>query len=186
MPQLQEKHEKFVRNYLVTRNATASAKAAGYSQISASVTGSKLLKNPDIIARIAELDSTGVTDIDVILEIEKQYEYAKNNNHTQSALKALELLTKVKDGIETENPKSIKDLEEDIVRSLEILGEERAMRILMKCSFFSMSADDEEASKTEMSPNEDTEEMSASDDIEEVDMSYDISTETIEEEKPKE
>jgi hypothetical protein len=60
------------------------------------------------------------------------------------------------------------------------------MRILMKCSFFSMSADDEEASKTEMSPDEDTEEMSASDDIEEVDMSYDISTETIEEEKPKE
>jgi hypothetical protein len=49
-----------------------------------------------------------------------------------------------------------------------------------------MSADDEEASKTEMSPDEDTEEMSASDDIEEVDMSYDISTETIEEEKPKE
>jgi hypothetical protein len=37
-----------------------------------------------------------------------------------------------------------------------------------------------------MSPDEDTEEMSASDDIEEVDMSYDISTETIEEEKPKE
>jgi len=49
-----------------------------------------------------------------------------------------------------------------------------------------MSPEDEETSKTEMSPDEDTEEMSASDDIEEVDMSYDISTETIEEEKPKE
>lgn len=132
-----ERQEKFARHYVVTRNATESARAAGYAEGTAQAQGYRLVNSPDVAARIAELEKNGISDIDVMAEIEKQYEYAKNNNHTQSALKALELLSKVKGGIAVENPKTIKELEEDIVKSLEILGEERTMKILVRCSFLS-------------------------------------------------
>jgi phage terminase small subunit len=46
-------HELFVANYLKSKNATAAARAAGYSEKSASVQGSRLLKNPYISAAIS-------------------------------------------------------------------------------------------------------------------------------------
>lgn len=144
-----ERQEKFARHYVVTRNATESAKAAGYAEGTAQAQGYRLVNSPDVAARIAELEKNGISDIDVLAEIEKQYEYAKNNNHTQSALKALELLSKVKGGIAVENPKTIKELEEDIIKSLEILGEERTMKLLVRCSFLSRKSGEDEESEDE-------------------------------------
>lgn len=144
-----ERQEKFARHYVVTRNATESARAAGYAEGTAQAQGYRLVNSPDVAARISELEKNGISDIDVMAEIEKQYEYAKNNNHTQSALKALELLSKVKGGIAVENPKTIKELEEDIIKSLEILGEERTMKLLVRCSFLSRGKEQDATADSE-------------------------------------
>ena len=50
---------------------------AGYSETSAHNQGSRLLREQDCIERIAELSSDITTDIDVINELEKQYDIAK-------------------------------------------------------------------------------------------------------------
>ena len=44
--QLKEKQEKFCQNYVLHKNATRAAKDAGYSDISAHNTGSRLLQDP--------------------------------------------------------------------------------------------------------------------------------------------
>lgn len=49
------KQEKFVTNYLETGNATQSAKEAGYSSGSASVTGSRLLQNKAVATVIDDI-----------------------------------------------------------------------------------------------------------------------------------
>jgi len=138
----QKKHEKFCQAYVLYRNATESAKAAGYSARSAYNQGSRLLKNPEIQQRIEDLEKEMETSVNVLAEIENQYNIAKNNNHTNSALKALELLAKVKVKDEEELPATIEDLEADIIKCLETLGEVRATKLLLKCSWF-QDIDDE-------------------------------------------
>ena len=136
MGDLNERQEKFAQAYVLYNNATEAAKAAGYSATSAYNQGSRLANDPKIMDRIEELRKEMETKIDVVSEIETQYTYAKNNNHTQSALKALELLSKINMGREQDAPQTIKELEDDIVKSLEVLGEERATRLLLRCSWF--------------------------------------------------
>ena len=53
---LKEKHEKFCQNYILHRNATRAAKDAGYSEVSAHNTGSRLLQDTAIQERIEELN----------------------------------------------------------------------------------------------------------------------------------
>ena len=139
----QKKHEKFCQAYVLYRNATEAAKAAGYSARSAYNQGSRLLKNADIQQRIEDLEKEMETSVNVLAEIENQYNIAKNNNHTNSALKALELLAKVKVKDEEELPATIEDLEADIIKCLETLGEVRATKLLLKCSWF-QDIDDED------------------------------------------
>lgn len=132
---INEKHEKFCQAFVLTNNAAASARQAGYSARSSHNQGHRLLQMPHIINRIDNLKKEMETNINVISEIEEQYNFAKTNNHTQSALKALELLTKVKTKTEDESPKTVEELEADIIKSLELLGEDRANRIFLKCSW---------------------------------------------------
>lgn len=133
---LLEKHEKFAQNYVLYRNATEAAKAAGYSPRSAANQGHRLANDPKIKERIEELEKELETKINVIEEIEQQYVEAKQNKHTNTALKALELLSKVNTKKEEVVPSSIKELENDIIKYLEILGEERATSIFLRCSWF--------------------------------------------------
>ena len=56
---------------------------------------------------------------------------------TNSAIKALEVLSRIRSTKEEEAVKSIAELEQEIVNSLEILGEERTSKIFMNCSWFS-------------------------------------------------
>ena len=46
--------------------------------------------------KIKELEKKFEQGVDVVKEIEQQYEYAKQKNYTNSSLKALELLVKVR------------------------------------------------------------------------------------------
>ena len=93
---LNEKQEKFCQNYILHRNATEAAKAAGYSPESAKNQGYRLLQNSEIKTRVEELESELTTTVDVISEVERQYSVAKEGKHTNSALKALELLSRVR------------------------------------------------------------------------------------------
>jgi phage terminase small subunit len=142
---LDTKREKFCQAYVLYRNATEAAKAAGYSERSAYNQGSRLLKSPKIQERIENLEKEMETNIDVISEIEAQYKYAKDNNNTGSALKALELLSRAKGKDDDEEaPKTVKELEAEIIRSLEILGEQRATALFLACSWFVSPPDQEE------------------------------------------
>ena len=76
------------------------------------------------------------TNVNVINELESQYEYAKSNGHTNSAIKALELLSRVRGTSGDTNSNLDSDaLESAIVGCLNVLGEEQVISILSKCDF---------------------------------------------------
>ena len=58
MAELNLKQEKFCQAYVVLRNATESAKSAGYSAVSAHTQGHRLVQREDIKERIEELEGT--------------------------------------------------------------------------------------------------------------------------------
>ena len=133
---LTDKQERFAQAYVLHRNATEAAKAAGYSARSAYNQGYRMLKNTEIIERIADLENELETNIDVIHEIENQYTFAKNNGHTNSAIKALELLSRIRGAKSDKNTDMSKEgLETTIVESLKILGKEKVVDLLKKCEY---------------------------------------------------
>ena len=141
---LKDKQEKFAQAYVLYRNATEAAKVAGYAPRSAYNQGSRLLKLVEVKERIEDLEKEMETSIDYVAEIEKQYTYATNNNHTNSALKALELLSRLRTPTDEDAPTTIEELEEDIIKSLELLGEDRTINIFTKCSWFNEKEEQEE------------------------------------------
>lgn len=54
---LKAKHALFVQAYLITKNASESARRAGFSAHTAGITGYKLLKNPRIKAEIDRIQA---------------------------------------------------------------------------------------------------------------------------------
>ncbi len=54
---LSAKRESFGHQYSASHNATAAAKAAGYSELRAGRTGYELLQRPDVAALVRELDA---------------------------------------------------------------------------------------------------------------------------------
>ena len=130
--QLKERQEKFCQAYLISRNATSAAKEAGYSERSAYNQGYELLKKPEIQRRLEELEEEYSTDVDVISELEKQYEQAKTNGNGQTALKALELLSRVRgNNAEDEGPQDVAGLEGKICASMKIIGKEKMYELFM-------------------------------------------------------
>jgi len=133
---LNEKQEKFAQNYILHRNATEAAKSAGYSAESAYNQGYRLLQSDEVKERIYELEQELETNVDVVSELEQQYTYAKNNGHTNSAIKALELLSRVR-GAKSENDIDISEegIEANIIECLNILGKKKVENIISKCNF---------------------------------------------------
>tara|TARA_R110001583_G_scaffold55315_1_gene168273 strand:- start:273 stop:752 length:480 start_codon:yes stop_codon:yes gene_type:complete len=133
---LNEKQEKFAQNYILHRNATEAAKSAGYSSESAYNQGYRLLQSDEVKERIHELEQELETNVDVVSELEQQYTYAKNNGHTNSAIKALELLSRVR-GAKSENNIDISEegIEANIVDCLKILGKKKVNELIKKCDF---------------------------------------------------
>ena len=133
---LNEKQEKFAEAYVLHRNATEAAKAAGYAADSAYNQGYRLLQNQEVVDRVHELEQELETDVNVIEEIENQYTFAKANGHTNSAIKALELLSRIRGSNSDTGLSMDKDtLETAIVGCLNVLGEEKVVRLLSKCNF---------------------------------------------------
>ena len=133
---LNEQQERFCQSYILHRNASEAARAAGYSQEHAARQGHRLLQNEEIVERIAELEQNLTTDVDVISEIEKQYEYAKQNGHTNSAIKALELLSRIRGTQEEkEDTTDPEKLEQDLADSAKICGKDFYIKIGKKAGF---------------------------------------------------
>ena len=146
MSQLKEKQEKFCQNYILHNNATRAAKDAGYSEASAYNQGYRLLQETAIKERIEELRNEMTTDIDVITEIEKQYEVAHNGGHGTTALKALELLSRVRGNNSDSEEMSAESLELEIMQVMEVVG------------FHTMIALMEQAFPAEFAPLDDSDE----------------------------
>lgn len=96
--ELTEMQERFCQEYAESGNATASAINAGYSRNTASVQGSRLLKNVKIKNRIAEIRAEkGIelpTKRDDVLEM--LYNIAEDEkSEPQHRLKALEMISKI-------------------------------------------------------------------------------------------
>ena len=95
-----------------------------------------MLKNEEIKERISDLENELVTNIDVIDEIENQYTFAKANGHTNSAIKALELLSRIRGAKNDTEVNMTKDgLESSIIESLKILGKKNVTELIKKCNF---------------------------------------------------
>ncbi len=133
---LSDKQERFAQAYILHRNATEAAKAAGYAARSAYNQGYRMLKNDEIVERIADLENELETNINVIDEIENQYTFAKANGHTNSAIKALELLSRVR-GAKSDKDIDVSQegLETAIVESLQVLGKEKINKLIKRCNF---------------------------------------------------
>ena len=142
---LNEKQEKFAQSYILHRNATEAAKSAGYAAASAANQGYRLINNDEIAERVRELENELETNVDVIEEIESQYTFARANGHTNSALKALELLSRVRgNNSDLDTNLDEKSLEEGIVQCLNILGEDKVYSLLEKCDFVEDDEEEEE------------------------------------------
>ena len=133
---LNDKQEKFAQSYILRRNATEAAKAAGYAEASANNQGYRLLQSDIVLERIRELENELQTKVDVIEEIESQYAYAKNNGHTNSAIKALELLSRVR-GANSDKVVGLDEesLNDSIINCMNILGEKKVNELVKKCTF---------------------------------------------------
>ena len=133
---LNEKQEKFAQAYVLHNNATEAAKAAGYAAASAANQGYRLLQIDEIVERIRILENELETNVNVIDELESQYAYAKTNGHTNSAIKALELLSRIRGANSDSKISTDKDtLEVAIIGCLNVLGYEKVVALLEKCDF---------------------------------------------------
>ena len=133
---LTERQERFAQAYIIHLNATEAAKTAGYSLKSANNQGYRMLKNDEIQERIADLENELVTNIDVIEEIENQYTFAKANGHTNSAIKALELLSRIRGAKGDKDIDLSKEgLKTGIIDALKILGKKNVMELIKECNF---------------------------------------------------
>ena len=155
---LNEKQERFAEAYVLHRNATEAAKAAGYSAASANNQGYRLMQMQEVVDRVHELEQQLETDVNVIEEIENQYTFAKANGHTNSAIKALELLSRIRGSNSDTGLSMDKDtLETAIVGCLNVLGEEKVVRLLSKCNFADALFEENDSDYAE-EPLEDSEE----------------------------
>ena len=133
---LNDKQERFAQSYILHRNASEAARTAGYAKNSATHQGYRLLQMPEIVERIENLDQELETDVDVVSEIENQYTYAKANGHTNSAIKALELLSRIRGAKSDKGLNSSPEkLEQDLINSLKVLGKKKVEDLLKKCEF---------------------------------------------------
>ncbi len=133
---LTTRQERFAQAYILHQNAKKAALTAGYSTKSAANQGYRMLKNEEIKERISDLRKELVTNIDVIDEIEKQYTFAKANGHTNSAIKALELLSRIRGAKSDKDVDLSKDgLRTGIIDALKVLGKKNVMELVKECDF---------------------------------------------------
>ena len=124
--------ELFAQNYSSNgNNATQAAVAAGYSKNHAANQGHRLLQRDDVQERIKDFQGIITTDIDVITELERQYESSRLAGHGNVSLKALELLGKARGNKAEAETKDPVVLEGEIVRCIQVLGLDKIMELIV-------------------------------------------------------
>jgi crotonobetainyl-CoA:carnitine CoA-transferase CaiB-like acyl-CoA transferase len=97
---LKPRQERFCRRFAEYANAAVAAKAAGYAPQSARNAGYRLLRDPRILKRIAEIQvetaDAHCRDMDVLLgKLENVYRRAIDDHHFSAAARAVELQAKL-------------------------------------------------------------------------------------------
>lgn len=87
---LKARHALFVQSYLLTKNASESARRAGYSVHTAGVIGCALLKKPRIKAEIERLQQRELESVEA--KVEEQRIALTKDGFIQKALKDYEVL----------------------------------------------------------------------------------------------
>lgn len=100
MGSLKPRHERFCRQFVECTNATVAAKAAGYRPSSARNAGYRLLRQPQIVGRIIELQEesaqTHCRSVDMLLgKLETIYRRAVDDRQLAAAARAVELQAKL-------------------------------------------------------------------------------------------
>jgi len=100
MNKLKSRQERFCHRFVENANAAAAAKAAGYMPASARNTGYRLLRNPRIRQRIAEIQAelaqAHCRQIDSLLgKLETVYRRAIEDHQFSAAARAVELQAKL-------------------------------------------------------------------------------------------
>jgi phage terminase small subunit len=103
---MKQRKEEFVQHFLVTKNATESAKRCGYSEKSSYNQGYRLMNDDEVqemlAKELAESKERNLKDHDSIIERLKQEALGDVVGHTAgSRVKALELLMKYYQMIDT-------------------------------------------------------------------------------------
>jgi|TARA_R110000796_G_scaffold19622_10_gene58807 hypothetical protein len=133
---LNDKQELFVQHYILTRNATEAARSAGYSEKSAHNQGYRLLQDSEVQQRVYDAEQEMTTDVDVISELENQYSYAKGHGHTNSAIKALEILSRVRGNKSNDDDILNTDkIINDIQNSMRIIGKKEMQKLMKSCKW---------------------------------------------------
>lgn len=96
MGRLKTRQERFCQTFVECANASAAARAAGYSPESARNAGYRLLRHPLIAARIATIQAetarAACRSVDVLLgKLETVYRRAIDDHHFSTAARAVEL-----------------------------------------------------------------------------------------------
>lgn len=93
---LKPKQERFCMEYLVDNNATQAAIRAGYSPKAASQESSRLLKHPEVRARIEENKKKLMSDVEITASfvLKGIKDIAETGERDNDKLKAFELLGK--------------------------------------------------------------------------------------------
>jgi len=133
---MNEKQELFVQHYILTRNATEAAKSAGYSERSAHNQGYRLLQDEEVRQRVYDAEQEMTTTLDVISELEDQYTYAKGHGHTNSAIKALEILSRVRGNkSEDEDILNTEKIITDIQSAMKVIGKKEMQKLIKECKW---------------------------------------------------
>jgi len=138
MPELENKrHEKFVQCLHTFKNKAKAVRMAGYSAKNSDVTAQQLLKRKDIQERLKEVEEENITEVnfnvDVVEELEKQYDSAQKKHNIPGALKALELIQKVRGNKSSNEIEiSVESLEENIIDCLNRISTENVKKLLLK------------------------------------------------------
>ena len=138
MPELKNKrHEKFVQCLHTFKNKSKAVRMAGYSSKNSDVTSQQLLNREDIQERLKEVEEENITEVnfnvDVVEELEKQYDSAQKKHNITGALKALELIQKVRGNKSSNEIEiSVESLEENIIDCLNKISTEKVKELLLK------------------------------------------------------
>ena len=113
---LNEKQELFVQHYILTRNASEAAKAAGYSERSAYNQGYRLLQDEAVQQRIYDAEQEMTTDVDVISELENLSRVRGNKTNDEDIL-------------------NIKKIVTDIQSAMKIIGKTEMKKLMKTCEW---------------------------------------------------